>query len=34
VALAVSPDARWLAVGTLKGPIHVWHLPSLLAPPG
>jgi serine/threonine protein kinase len=34
VALAVSPDGRWLAVGTLKGPIRVWHLPTLLAPPG
>jgi WD40 repeat protein len=34
VALAVSPDGRWLTVGTLKGPIHVWHLPTLLAPPG
>jgi hypothetical protein len=32
VALAVSPDARWLAVGTLKGTVRVWHLPSLLAP--
>jgi hypothetical protein len=32
VSLAVSPDGRWLAVGTLKGPIRVWHLPSLLAP--
>jgi hypothetical protein len=33
-ALAVSPDGRWLAVGTLKGLIRVWHLPTLLAPPG
>jgi hypothetical protein len=33
-ALALSPDARWLAVGTVKGPIRVWHLPSLLPPPG
>ncbi len=34
VALAVSPDGRWLAVGMLTGEIRVWHLPSLLAPPG
>jgi serine/threonine protein kinase len=34
VSLAVSPDGQWLAVGTLKGPIRVWHLPSLLVPPG
>jgi WD40 repeat protein len=33
-SLAVSPDGRWLAVGTIKGPIRVWHLPSLLAPRG
>jgi WD40 repeat protein len=34
VALAVSPDGRWLAAGTLKGPLLVWRLPALLAPPG
>ncbi len=34
VSLAVSPDGRWLAIGTLKGSVRVWHLPSLLAPPG
>ena len=34
VSLAVSPDGRWLAVGTLKGTVRVWHLPSLLAPSG
>ena len=33
-SLAVSPDGLWLAVGTLKGSIRVWHLPSLLTPPG
>jgi len=33
VALAISPDGSWLAVGTLVGPIRVWHLPSVLAPP-
>jgi serine/threonine protein kinase len=33
-SLAVSPDGRWLAVGTLKGAVRVWHLPSLLVPPG
>ncbi len=32
-SLAVSPDGGWLAVGTLKGPVRVWHLPSLLALP-
>ncbi len=30
ISLAVSPDSRWLAVGTLKGPIHIWRLQSLL----
>jgi hypothetical protein len=30
VALAVSPDAQWLAVGMLKGTVRVWHLPTLL----
>ncbi len=33
LSLAVSPDGRWLAVGTLKGLVRVWHLPSLLASP-
>jgi hypothetical protein len=33
-SLAVSPDGRWLAVGTNNGTVRVWHLPSLLAPPG
>jgi WD40 repeat protein len=33
-SLAVSPDACWLAVGTDRGTVCVWHLPSLLAPPG
>jgi serine/threonine protein kinase len=33
-ALALSPDGRWLAVGTLKGTVRIWHLPSLLTPPG
>jgi serine/threonine protein kinase len=30
-SLAVSPDGLWLAVGTMNGPIRVWHLPTLLA---
>ena len=34
VSMAVSPDGRWLTVGTLKGTVRVWHLPSLLAPSG
>jgi WD40 repeat protein len=34
VSLAVSPDGRWLAIGTLKGPVRIWQLPSLLPPPG
>jgi WD40 repeat protein len=32
-SVAVSPDGRWLAVGTLEGSVRVWHLPSLLVPP-
>jgi hypothetical protein len=34
ISLAVSPDGLWLAVGTMKGLVRVWHLPALLAPPG
>jgi WD40 repeat protein len=30
VSVAVSPDGSWLAIGTLRGEIHVWHLPTLL----
>jgi WD40 repeat protein len=30
VALTISPDSRWLAIGMLKGRIRIWHLPSLL----
>jgi serine/threonine protein kinase len=33
VSLAVSPDGHWLAIGTVKGPIRVWHLPTVLAQP-
>jgi hypothetical protein len=34
VSAAVSPDGSWLAVGMFGGDIHVWHLPTLLNPPG
>jgi hypothetical protein len=34
VSVAVSPDGSWLAIGTLRGEIHVWHLPTLLGQTG
>jgi WD40 repeat protein len=34
VSVAVSPDGWWLAIGTLRGEIHVWHLPTLLSQTG
>jgi WD40 repeat protein len=34
VSVAVSPDGSWLAIGTLRGEIHIWHLPTLLGQAG